>query len=241
MLNSSALFLLGFFSFLTAVASIGEKRTILTSGEKVHTIHYQQGQSTVLYFGMKPETVLCGNKNYFHIDKIKEGITIQGVSNFSTNLTVLSNGRHYLFYLTPANGAKPDTFVDVRWIPEDETQPAPSDNAKQVVRELKGDLTLGTVQFRLLQEITIESAKRSILEFEVRNSGSDVLKTSGIEIHAFKAKRTLLHQVSVFEMDELKPGATTKARLVVTGEGLKGSSLVLKAKGQTGKIQGVAY
>ena len=107
----SSLFCLVIIGCLAAVsvnAGVGEKRTILTSGEKVHTIRYQLGQSTVLYFGLKPETVICGNKNYFHIDKIKEGITIQAGSNFSTNLTVLSQGRRYLFYLTPAGGAKPD-------------------------------------------------------------------------------------------------------------------------------------
>ena len=241
MLSSSAMLFAGFLSVLTAMASIGEKRTILTSGEKVQTIHYQQGQSTVLYFGMKPETVICGNKNYFHIDKIKEGITIQGVSNFSTNLTVLSQGRHFLFYLTPASGARPDTFVDVRWVPESEAKPVLIAKTKQVVRPLKGRLNLGTLEFQLVQEITVESAKRSILEFEIKNAGRDALKTSGVEIRALKGVRPLAHQVSVFELDELKPGASTKGRLIVTGESLKTASLIIKSRGKAGKLQGVAY
>jgi len=224
MLNSSAFLLFGLLTMFSAVASIGEKRTILTSGDKVQTIRYQQGQSTVLYFGMKPETVICGNKNYFHIDKIKEGITIQGVSNQSTNLTVLSQGKHYLFYLTPANGGRPDTFVDVRWVPESEAQPVSSEKAKQVVRELSGHLSLG-----------------AILEFELKNTGKTPLKVSDVEIQGLKGKHALSHQVSVIEIDEVKPGGLSRGRLIVTGERLNGAALVIKYQGKTGKLQGVAY
>ena len=190
---------------------------------------------------MKPETVICGNKNYFHIDKIKEGITIQGVSNQSTNLTVLSQGKHYLFYLTPANGGRPDTFVDVRWVPESEAQPVSSEKAKQVVRELSGHLSLGAIDLRLLQEITIESAKRSILEFELKNTGKTPLKVSDVEIQGLKGKHALSHQVSVIEIDEVKPGGLSRGRLIVTGERLNGAALVIKYQGKTGKLQGVAY
>ena len=241
MLSSSAVLVMGIFSVLLAAASIGEKRTILTSGDKVQTVRYQLGQSTVLYFGMKPETVICGNKNYFHIDKIKEGITIQAVSNFSTNLTVLSQGKRFLFCLVPANGGKPDTFIDVRWVPEGEAKPvAASGKTKQVVRELHGILRVEVLEIKLLREIIIDSSKRSILEFEVKNSGKDLLKTSGMEILAMKGKSALPHQVSVLEQEELKPGASAKGRLILTGGTLAGASLLMKYKGSSTILQGVA-
>jgi hypothetical protein len=66
-----------FASHFSWAITPGNKRTIYTSGDKVFPIYYQLGQSTILYFGVKPEVVICGNKNYFNIEKLKEGITSQ--------------------------------------------------------------------------------------------------------------------------------------------------------------------
>ena len=228
----------------SADASIGEKRTILTSGEKVHTIRYQLGQSTVLYFGLKPETVICGNKNYFHIDKIKEGITIQAGSSFSTNLTVLSGGRRYLFYLTPAGSAKPDTFVEVRWIPPEATKRvlATATASKQIVRELKGRLRMTDLELNLVREITVSNAGRTILEFEMKNTGKRQLKTSDVQIELQqKTGKSLGRQTVVVELDELKPESVTKGRMIVTGKISAGSLLKVKYQSATGTLKGVVY
>ncbi len=237
------LVVLGLLGYFQSHALVGEKRTILTSGEKVHTIRYQLGQSTVLYFGMKPETVICGNKNYFHIDKIKEGLAIQAGSNFSTNLTVLSQGRRFLFYLTPASDAKPDTFVEVRWIPPQEAKRllASTAGSKQTVKELKGHLRMNALEISLVQQITASNTKRTILEFEVKNSGKDLMKTSNIQIELQKSRRPISRQVALFELEELKPGTTSKGRVIVTGSILKGSTITVKYQEITGTIQGVAY
>src|SRR5580704_10180928 len=159
-MQSSAYAMLALISMLLIAASPGDKRTILTSGEKVHTIHYQLGQSTVLYFGMKPDTVICGNKNYFNIEKIKEGLTIQPLSNFSTNLTVLTQGKRFLFFLTPAKGGDADTFIDVRLGPETETGVVRNGRRKSkgTGRELNQILALGTLEMRLKRYIQIEAA-----------------------------------------------------------------------------------
>lgn len=233
----------GLFGCFQSHALVGEKRTILTSGEKVHTIRYQLGQSTVLYFGMKPETVICGNKNYFHIDKIKEGITIQAGSNFSTNLTVLSQGRRFLFYLTPASGAKPDTFVEVRWIPPQEAKRLLTSAAgsKQTVRDIKGNLKMRGLDVSLIRQITASNTKRTILEFEVKNSDKDLMKTASIQIELQKAGRPIPRQVALFELEELKPNVSSRGRVIVTGSVLKGSSITIKYQGITGTIQGVVY
>lgn len=229
------------FFTLTVNASIGEKRMILTSGDKVHTVHYQLGQSTVLYFGMKPETVICGNKNYFHIDKLKEGLTIQAVSNISTNLTVLSQGRRYLFYLTPTTSKNPDTFIDVRWVPDQDTTPTAVHSSKQIVKELTQAFSIGELNFRLIQEIIIDDAKRTIVEFEVSNTKKSVVKTADVALLAIRSKKALARQVAVFEQDEIKPLSKISGRLIVTGENLKNSSLIVKYLGKTSKVQGGLY
>lgn len=231
----------GLFWAAAANASIGEKRTILTSGDKVHTVHYQLGQSTVLYFGMKPETVICGNKNYFHIDKLKEGLTIQAISNISTNLTVLSQGRRYLFYLTPTTGRNPDTFIDVRWVPDQDTTPTAVRSSKQIVKELTQEFSIGELNFKLIREIIIDDGKRTIVEFELNNTAKATVKTGDVAVLATKSKKALPRQISVFEQDEIKPHSKITARLIVTGESLKNSSLIVKYQGKTSKVQGGLY
>jgi hypothetical protein len=241
------IFFMAFSALLIAPSThsaVGEKRTILTSGEKVHTIRYQLGQSTVLYFGMKPETVICGNKNYFRIEKIKEGITIQSGSNFSTNLTVLSQGRRFLFYLIPASGAKSDTFVEVRWIPPEVTKRllAKEPISKQIVRELKGNIRLADTELTLLRGITFSNSSRAILEFELKNTGKGQLKTPEIQIALQqKSGPSIKRQTVAFEMDELKPGSSTKGRMIVIGKIPAGSSFTVKYQNTTGTIKGVIY
>lgn len=239
MQSSGGMLMALLFSVLSIAAVPRDKRTILTSGDKVYTIHYQLGQSTVLYFGMKPETVICGNKNYFVIEKIKEGVTIQPLGNFATNLTVMSQGKRFLFYLTPAKGGAFDTFIDVRWIPEQEARNVTGlgAQAKETVRELFSRAYLGAIEVRLKREIRIDSAKRSILEFEVKNSGKETVKTTGVETVLLKSTQPLSHQVSVFEQDELKPRASVRGRVIVTGSDLKGTALVVSRLGKTAKLQ----
>lgn len=231
--------LVSLLSLFLLAATPGSKRIVLTSGEKVHTIRYQLGQSTVLYFGMKPDTVICGNKNYFNIEKIKEGLTIQPLSNFSTNLTVLTQGKRFLFYLTPAKSEKVDTFVDVRWIPWSDAREVigASLNAKVSIRELGQKLRLSSLELQFKRVVQIESAKRSILEFEVKNIGKVMIKSSDISVLATRRSLPLAHQVSVFEFEELKPGTITIGRLINTGSNFKGTSVVINYLGKSGKIQ----
>ncbi len=238
-MHGNAYLMVALLSLLTLGASPGDKRTILTSGERVHTIYYQLGNSTILYFGMKPDTVICGNKNYFNIEKIKEGLTIQPLSSFSTNLTVLTQGKRFLFYLTPARGQRADTFVDVRWVPEAEAREVTNAGAKakMSVRDLRQKIRLGALELQFKREVRVDAVKRWILEFEVRNSGKIVIKTSEIEALAFKGFRPLEHQVSVFEQEELKPGGTIPGRLIITGSDLKGASVVVGYLGKSGKVQ----
>ena len=221
-----------------ALALPGEKRTILTSGERVHTIHYQLGQSTVIYFGMKPETVICGNKNYFNIEKIKEGITIQPLSNFSTNLTVMSPEKRYLFYLTPAKGAQGDTFVDVKWIPEAEVRPADVEiSAKQTVREINQKLSLKDISVWIKREIRIKASSRTIFEVEVLNASKVNLKSSEIEIIGVKAGRAVKNQTLIFEQEDAPQGSKISGRLILTEAGLQGVDLKAAVRGISAKLQ----
>lgn len=222
----------------SAAVPPSDKRTILTSGEKVYPIHYQLGQSTVLFFGLRPETVICGNKNYFNIEKIKEGITIQPLSSFSTNLTVLAQGRRYLFFLTPASG-KPDGFIEVKWVPPGQTRSvkALAKTDSEVVRELGQKTKIGnTVEFSILREKILDKGKRRIFEVELVNLGGKSILSNQFEVIASLGGVPLARQVVVWESDELKEKGKLRGRVIVSEQDGKSFSLVIGYLGRSTKL-----
>lgn len=235
--NSFYLMILLFASF-TQASTPGDKRTILTSGDKVYPIYYQLGQSAVLYLGLKPETVICGNKNYFNIEKLKEGLTIQPLANISTNLTVLSQDRRYLFYLTPSKNGQIDTFIDVKWIPEAEQRPIAKSGliTKESIRELGQKLNVGVLEIQLKKMVGLSITKRSIVEFTIKNNSTGVVKTSGIELMVTKANRPVEHQVYAFDSDIIKGHGMIQGRVIVTGVDLGGASLLFSYQGKSTKF-----
>ena len=224
---------------LKAIASVpSDKRTILTSGEKVYPIHYRLGQSTVLFFGLRPETVICGNKNYFNIEKIKEGITIQPLSNFSTNLTVLAQGRRYLFFLTPAP-ARPDGFVEVKWVPPGQARSVKTlaTHDSETLKELGLSTKVGSeLEFTVLREKSLDKGKRRIFEVELKNLGKKSVSTNALEVVASLSGVPLTKQVVVWEGDDLKGKGKLRGRVIVSGHDGKSLSLVVGFLGKSTKL-----
>lgn len=222
----------------SAMVPPGDKRTILTSGEKVYSIHYRLGQSTILFFGLRPETVICGNKNYFNIEKIKDGITIQPLSNFSTNLTVLAQGKRYLFFLTPASG-RPDGFVEVKWVPPDQARSvrglAKHDGER--IRDLGQKTKIsGNIEFTVLREKILDKGKRRIFEVEIMNLGSKPLAANLFEVVASLGGIPLAKQVVVWEGDELERKGKLRGRVIVSDHGAKHLSLIVGHLGKSTKV-----
>ena len=146
-----------------------------------------------------------------------------------------------MFYLTPVTGKNPDTFIDVRWVPDQDTTPTAVHSSKQIVKELTQAFSIGELNFRLIQEIIIDDSKRTIVEFEISNTKKSVVKTTDVAILAIRSKKALARQVAIFEQDEINPLSKISGRLIVTGENLKNSSLVVKYLGKTSKVQGGLY
>lgn len=198
-------------------ATPGKKRTIFTSGEKVFQVYYQLGQSTVLYLGVKPEVVICGNKNYFNIEKLKEGITIQPLSSISTNLNILSGDKRYLFYLTPASvGVPPDGFIDVKWISGKFIKAAPTHVGKsEIVREINQTIEVSpNLSLTVRKHISFIGGNKIILELELK-ARKQKLKLDELTISAFLDKSLLKNQVLIWEKDLLGENEITRGRLIL--------------------------
>lgn len=227
------------FSLTSDAAIPGDKRTILTSGEKVYTLHYQLGQSTILYFGLRPETVICGNKNYFNIEKLKDGITIQPLSNFSTNLTIMAQGRRYLFFLAPANGVRPDGFVEVKWVPSSQVRairPLAS-LGSAIVHELSQKTKIGPqLEMTIVRERSSKTENRRIFDLELKNLSNKTVSTNAVEVVAAVKGRPLDRQVLAWESEELKSKGSIKGRVIVTNYQDKSLSLVIGYQGKSTKM-----
>lgn len=192
------------------------KRTIYTSGEKVFPVHYQLGQSTIIYFGVKPEVVICGNKNYFNIEKLKDGITIQPLSNFSTNLSVMSGNKRYLFYLTPSvRGENADSFIDVHWVNPSQVKFNAADAGKtEIVEDLNQKIELSAnVTLWMKRRIRFVENDKNILdlELEVRKG---LLNTRELNISLFASKELIKNQMLVWSKDQAKEHEKVSGRLI---------------------------
>ena len=223
------------FGFNAIAGQPGEKRVILTSGEKVHTIRYQLGQSTVIFLGLKPETVICGNKNYFNIEKIKEGITVQPLTNFSTNLTILNGDRRYLFYLTPAQGEKPDGFVDVKWVPQSEALPVEKLKTSSVSRviEIGQKVRIDrNIELSILRQKVVQDNKRQIFELELKNISSEDFKTLKIDVLIFQNKKAVPSQMTIWEDFQVKSHQVLKGRIILSDPKFKDVELVVRFQGK---------
>lgn len=228
--RSSLLVLMVSLSSYALAAIPGNKRTIFTSGEKVYPIRYQLGQSTVVDLGVKPEVVICGNKNYFNIEKLKTGITIQPLSQYSTNLTILSGQKRFLFYLVPAGAQNPDGFVDVKWI---------SPSEKKSIRKLeqKADTQIELNQIAKIgpdMEITVVRLKvssdknRKIFDLLVKNKSSKPVHANEFELLAFDGNAAAKNQTLAWEKDNINPKSTVNGRLIILNS--KANSLIITAK-----------
>lgn len=229
------------FSSAVFAGMAGDKRTILTSGEKVYPIRYQLGQSTIFYFGFKPETVICGNKNYFNIEKIKDGVTVQPLSNFSTNLTVISGTKRYLFFLTPASGARPDGFVEVRWVPPNTALPVRkvTNGVSVTAREIGQKIKLRSeAELTLLHEKSMDSGKRKIFELELKNLSNKQISTREVEVIAVRGTTPIASQVTVWEEDQVEPKKSLKGRVITSADTTKVLlSLIVGFRGSNTRIQ----
>ncbi|MBY0315897.1 MAG: TrbG/VirB9 family P-type conjugative transfer protein [Bdellovibrionales bacterium] len=232
-------FLLMMFSSSTLAALPGDKRTILTSGEKVYTLRFQLGLSTVLDFGTKPEIVICGNKNYFNIEKLKNAITIQPLANYSTNLTVISQGRRYLFYLTPAGNASPDGFVEVKWVNSSDVRairPLASESheiTKNIHRKVKLSHDL---ELTVVREKSMKQGNRRIFEMELKNLSRKTFSTNNLEVVAAFGGVPLKKQVMAWESESLEGKKTLRGRIIVTDMSRKAISLMIGFQRKSTKV-----
>jgi len=103
-----------FVCFFTHQA-FGSVRTIEMDSNGMRTITLAMGRSTVIQFMDSPKKIVSGNSNYFNIEFTGNDVTIQPLSQVSSNLFIYSGHRRFGFLLKVCNCQNYDDLVKIYW------------------------------------------------------------------------------------------------------------------------------
>ncbi len=90
-------------------------RTIEMDSGQMKTITLALGRSTVLQFVDSPKKIVSGNSNYFNIEFTGNDVTIQPLSQVSSNLFIYSGHRRFGFILKVCHCQSYDDLVKIYW------------------------------------------------------------------------------------------------------------------------------
>ncbi len=100
---------------LFSASAFARVRTIEMDADGMKTITLAMGRSTVLQFTDTPKKIVSGNSNYFNIEFTGNDVTIQPLSQVSSNLFIYSGHRRFGFLLRVCNCKVYDDLVKVYW------------------------------------------------------------------------------------------------------------------------------
>ena len=96
----------------------GEIRILKMNDKKMQNIYLRMGQSTVLRFKERPQKVIIGNQNYFHVEFTDNDITLQPQGLVITNFFVYTKHHTYGFVLKVSQKQAYDDLVRIHWLPK---------------------------------------------------------------------------------------------------------------------------
>ncbi len=101
--------------FLTTTLSYSRVRVVEMNDNKMETITLSMGHSTILHFIDRPKKAVNGNSNYFSIKFTGNDVTIQPLSQLSSNLFIYSGQHRFGFILRVCRCQVYDDLVKVYW------------------------------------------------------------------------------------------------------------------------------
>ena len=213
----------------------GTVRTVAVNNGAMAPIFLRMGKSTVLRFVEKPKKVVIGNQNYYGLEFIENDVAIQPLGAVGTNLFVYTENHTYGFLLTP--GERYDDLVFVRW-----RYPQVGNASDTAPRSAK--ITLPNLSFTLGGDLRVTVGKIQgpstfglhLIDCTIENLSKRELSMAGLVLTVTRNAKSIAGQSTVVDLEKLKPGEKTKARIVLKLGTQDAITLEGKLGHSTGKI-----
>ena len=189
-------------ALLTGNLAFGLVRTLTVDETTMAEIHLAMGRSTVLHFTEKPSKVVAGNQNYFNIEFIGSDVTIQPLSQVSSNLFAYGEYHRYGFILKVSGGERYDDLVQIRWKthslvlpPVAKTLALPPPNNKVTPDRIASQTFAATVTKVFYNDAT----HLHVIELEIKDKTG--IASKGVTVDISQNKKTLPITAIVFDKD----------------------------------------
>ena len=193
----------------------------------MESIHLKLGQSTVLRFRETPKKVVVGNQNYFNVEFIGNDITIQPQDLVKTNLFVYGEYHTFGFVLNTGNSNRYDDLVNILW--NSPTMKRPK-KLRLTTKILKKSIRLKSKLKCNLEKITELRPNFYVLDFNLFNGGSKMIKISEIDLFLTRSKVKLPKQRLIISSERIEKNFGIKGRIFFNLNKKEGFSLHLLSK-----------
>lgn len=202
------------------MAFAGKVRTLPTNSQEMPVIHLMTGRSTVLRFLSQPKKVVIGNQNYFSIEFIDSDITLQPLSNTTSNLFVYGDGFTYGFILKVDHSSDYDDLVFVRNKVPNFSLPAPPVKNAAKIEPSKKDLRFSILSSKK-EKFDVEggtfkwneSIKSYFADVFILTKSKKPISSNSMKIQILANNEDLTTIKAVFEKDELLPKIKNRVRI----------------------------
>ncbi|MDH5582146.1 MAG: hypothetical protein OEY33_09605 [Bdellovibrionales bacterium] len=229
--NWSNFILILIFSLFLVPSSFGKTvREITVNDSKMENVYLNLGKSTILRFQEKPQKIVIGNKNYFHLQFIQNDIAIQPLSNVSTNLFVYGEYRTYGFLLFPGTKDRSDDLVKIKWknnfFKINDKQKLRKKHPTKFFKELNFSIN-NEVEIKLKKILRAVNHRFYIMDLELINKGSQNFNLLKTKWSMTSNGLTLNKQEVIKEKDILSKNQVSKIRVIFNSAIFKNIELVL--------------
>jgi hypothetical protein len=193
------------------------------------TIYLSLGRSTVLNFDSPPKKIISGNANYFGIEFTGRDVTIQPLSEITSNLFVYTEKKRYGFIIKARRLKYYDDLVYVRWQYSKLKFKKKIKVYPSLVRKNRFKIDLKNVFYDRKRDL-------HIIDFFITNLSKKTLKLTSNDTWITRNNKILPTLEKVIGKNKLSVSESMKFRLIVRLKQKRGFSTHFRIKNKVYKF-----
>jgi hypothetical protein len=193
------------------------------------TIYLSLGRSTVLNFDTPPKKIISGNANYFGIEFTGRDVTIQPLSEITSNLFVYTEKKRYGFIIKARPHKYYDDLVYVRWQYPKLRLKKKVVTYPSLVRNNRFKIDLKNVEYNQKRNL-------HLVDFFISNLSKITLQLTSNDIWVTRSNKILPVLEKVISKNSLSVGETLRLRLIIRLKQKRGFSTHFRIKNKVYKF-----